>query len=266
MKQKKIIKFFILLFVIMPLRIMPTKRKVKKICNLNVSCLAVNGRLFVRGIDYSNLSTLAAALGTARLVGPMGPIGLTGPQGPQGEAGPAGEPGEQGPIGLTGEQGPIGLTGLQGIQGPQGEPGPAGADGIDAPVGYGYVYNITAQSVAVEAPIVFDSNGPLLGVTHATPSPSIVIVDAGIYAITFSVSGTEPNQFAIFINGAVSPSTIYGSGAGTQQNTGQAILSLGAGDIITLVNHSSAAAVGLASVIGGTQANINASVIITRLS
>ena len=102
--------------------------------------------------------------------------------------------------------------------------------------------------------------------THATPSPSIVVESAGTYAITFSVSGTEPNQFAIFVNGAPNTSTVYGSGAGTQQNTGQAILILGAGDSISIVNHSSAAAVGLASVIGGTQANVNASVLIERLA
>jgi hypothetical protein len=71
---------------------------------------------------------------------------------------------------------------------------------------------------------------------------------------------------ALFINAAPVPGGIYGSGAGTQQNTGQAIVvTTGAGDVLTLRSYSSAAGVGLASVIGGTQANVNASVIIERL-
>ena len=46
---------------------------------------------------------------------------------------------------------------------------------------------------------------------------------------------------------------------------GEAIVALGAGDTLTIRNHSSAAAITLASVIGGTQANVNASVILNRL-
>ena len=80
------------------------------------------------------------------------------------------------------------------------------------------------------------------------------------------MSGTEPNQFALFLNGTVVPGTVYGSGAGTQQNNGQAIFTIAAGDALTLRNHSSAAAVGLASVVGGTQANVNASVVIKKLN
>ncbi len=79
------------------------------------------------------------------------------------------------------------------------------------------------------------------------------------------MSGTQPNQFAIFVNGIPSAETIYGSGAGTQQNNGMSILAIPAGAAITIVNHISAAAVTLVSVIGGTQTNINASVLIQRI-
>ena len=41
---------------------------------------------------------------------------------------------------------------------------------------------------------------------------------------------------------------------------------LGAGDVLTVKNHTSAAAVGLASLIGGTQQNTNASVAIEKLT
>lgn len=204
--------------------------------------------------------------------GVPGAPGEAGAAGPQGEQGIPGEPGAQGEQGIPGEPGPQGEQGIQGEAGPQGEQGEIGPEGPEGPsgaggiLGYGYIYNLTAQSVAIEAPIVFDSTGPVLGVIHAPGTPDIEVVNAGTYSITYSVSGTEPNQFAIFVNGAPAPSTVYGSGAGTQQNTGQAILVLGVGDIITIVNHSSAAAVGLASVIGGTQANVNASVLLERLT
>jgi len=80
------------------------------------------------------------------------------------------------------------------------------------------------------------------------------------------VEGVEPNQFAIFVNGALAAGSIHGSGAGTQQNNGHVFLVLSAGDVVTLRNHSSAAAVTLATPIGGTQANANASVAIEKLS
>lgn len=205
----------------------------------------------------------AGAAGPQGEPGAQGEQGIQGEPGAQGEQGIQGEPGLQGEQGIQGEAGPQGDQGEIGPEGPEGPEGPSGAGGI---LGYGYIYNLTAQSVAIEAPIVFDSTGPVLGVTHAPNTPDIEVVNAGTYSITYSVSGTEPNQFAIFVNGVAVPSTVYGSGAGTQQNTGQAILALDAGDIITIVNHSSAAAVGLASVIGGTQANVNASVLLERLT
>ncbi|MGI8556776.1 MAG: BclA C-terminal domain-containing protein [Solirubrobacteraceae bacterium] len=118
----------------------------------------------------------------------------------------------------------------------------------------------------IEGVVNFDSNGLLLGITHAPGTSTIALVAAGVYKVTFSVSGTEPNQFALFDNAALVPGTIYGSGAGTQQNVGQVIAQFSAGDVLTLVNHSSASAVGLASVIGGTQANVNASVTIEKLA
>jgi len=158
------------------------------------------------------------------------------------------------------------LSGIAGAVGAIGATGATGIPGVGGILGWGYIYNLTAETVAIGDDVPFDSNGTLSGVTHATPSPSIGIVNAGTYYIAFSVSGSEPNQFAIFVNGVASTSTVYSSGAGTQQNNGLAILTLGAGDVVTLVNHSSAAAVTLASVIGGTQANVNASVILLRIA
>jgi hypothetical protein len=195
--------------------------------------------------------------------GPTGPTGATGAQGPTGPQGATG-PCCTGATGPQGPTGPQGATGLQGPTGPQGATGTTGTGGI---LGYGYIYTLTQPAtVAIGAAIIFDSNGPLFGVTHALSTPNITVTAGGTYAITFSVSGTEPNQFAIFINGVVAPSTVYGSGAGTQQNTGFAILTLNPGDQITIVNNLSAAAVTLAPNVGGIATNVRASVLIERLA
>jgi len=132
---------------------------------------------------------------------------------------------------------------------------------------YAYIYNTSAETVAIEADVTFDSNGTMTpGITHATGAAGIALGSPGDYKITFSVSGTEPNQMALFLNGALVTGSIYGSGAGTQQNTGQVIVSVpGTGEVLTLKNHSSSSAVGLASDIGGTQANVNASITIEKL-
>jgi threonine aldolase len=114
----------------------------------------------------------------------------------------------------------------------------------------------------------------LLGITHSTSTDShqIGIVNAGTYAVFFSVSGTESNQFTIFVGAspaalaAPEASTVYGCGAGTQQNNGMAILTLSAGSVLTLVNYLSASAIGFANEIGGTIQTVTASVLIERLA
>jgi len=144
-----------------------------------------------------------------------------------------------------------------------GAAGPAGTNGLAE---YGYVYNLTPRTVPIEADVIFDTNGVLTpGVTHTTGTALIRVINAGTYKISYSVSGTESNQFALFVNGNLVPGSIYGSGAGTQQNTGQVIVTLGAGDSFTLRNHTSSAAVGLQTLAGGTQANVNASVVIEKI-
>ena len=210
--------------------------------------------------------------------GATGPQGETGLQGVQGEVGAAGSDGTDGaagatgpvgPTGPAGEVGPAGVEGPTGPAGPQGETGPVGETGPEGTNGlaeYAYIYNLAAQTVPIEAPVTFDQNGVLSsGITHAPGDAGVQFVVEGIYKIAYSTSGTEPSQMALFLNGAPIPGTTYGSGAGTQQNGGQVIVQVGAGDVLTLVNHSSAAAVGLASPIGGTQASVNASLLIEKL-
>ena len=211
--------------------------------------------------------------------GTKGDRGATGATGRQGEVGPRGPAGDRhgpvGPAGATGSAGPAGATGATGAAGATGEAGPTGATGPAGPPGqggggssqYAYIYNLSAGVVAIEAPVAFSNNGVLTsGITHAPGNAGVVFTIAGDYKITFSVSGVEPGQFAIFVNGAMAAGTVYGSGAGTQQNSGQAIITLAANDVLTLVNHSSAAAVTLQTLAGGTQGNVNASIVAQKLN
>jgi hypothetical protein len=104
------------------------------------------------------------------------------------------------------------------------------------------------------------------GITHAAGTSDIALVNAGTYKVSFSVAGVEPNQMALFLNGDLVPGSVFGSGAGTQPSTGQVILLIAAGDVLTVRNHTSAAAVGLETLSGGTATNTNASVVIEKLS
>ena len=121
--------------------------------------------------------------------------------------------------------------------------------------------------MAVEANVLLDANGVMTsGFTHTAGAAGITVVNAGTYKVTFSVSGTELSQFALFNGATMVPGSLYGSGAGTQQNAGQVIVVTSvANSVLTLKNHTSAAAVGLPTSGGGTLANVNASVLIEKL-
>ena len=129
------------------------------------------------------------------------------------------------------------------------------------------MYNLGAQVVPLEADITFDSNGLMTtGFTHAPGSSEILIAEPGDYELTFSVSGVEPNQFTPFLEDIPLAGATYGSGAGTQQNTGQVLFTVTVpNSTLTLRNHTSAAAVTLQTLAGGTVVNVNASILLNRL-
>ncbi|MEP6295764.1 MAG: hypothetical protein ABJ382_00430, partial [Ilumatobacter sp.] len=106
--------------------------------------------------------------------------GGAGEPGPQGDPGPQGVPGDDGADGAQGIAGPPGVAGI---------PGPVGPAGPAASVDHGYVYNVGAQIVPIEADVSFDSNGvSTSSITHTPGTAGIVVTEAGTYAIEFSVS------------------------------------------------------------------------------
>ena len=210
--------------------------------------------------------------GVTGQMGITGPTGVTGQTGLIGPTGATGVTGTTGATGVTGQTGDIGLMGITGPMGFTGEVGPTGATGPTGVTGaagmglsaYGYIFNLSNQTVLIEDDVSFDTNGLLTGIFHTAGTSTITIVNSGIYAIWFSVSAIEPNQFSLYMNGLPVQGSIYGSGGGTQINSGMAIVPAFAGDIITLRNHTSASAVTLQSQ-GGTATNVNASILIQKL-
>lgn len=159
------------------------------------------------------------------------------------------------------------------IQAVQATPAPEPAPACAGPCEYFYGYNLeVSATVAIGAPFPFDSEGPKsAGILH-TPSPTvatsapITVVNAGIYEIYFTATVAEARQIALYVNGAVDLSTIYGQATGTAVTTGFAILTLAANSIITLRNHLSAAALTLVTPSGGTAENTTNSIIIKQVA
>ncbi len=211
--------------------------------------------------------------GTNGLDGAPGIDGTNGIDGNPGTNGLDGTPGIDGTNGIDGNPGINGLDGAPGINGTDGAEGPAGptgetgAAGASGPASYALIYNTTAQLVAIEGDVVFNTNGVVKGgIAHTAGTAEITLVNSGDYLISFSLSATEINQFSLFLNGAPVAGALYGSGSGSQQNSGQVILTATAGDVVTVRNHTSFTGVNLPSNIGGSQTTTNASIMVQQLS
>jgi len=145
------------------------------------------------------------------------------------------------------------------VTGPQGPAGPSGS------AYYGELSNNTTEVVPIGASVVFDTPGPLFGFTTVPGTPFLTAMNAGTYLVRFSITAVESNQFSVDVNGIPVSGSTFGSGAGTQQNDGQVIVPLFVGDVVTLVNSGSPAAVQLQTLAGGAGVNVNASLIVTQL-
>lgn len=182
------------------------------------------------------------------------------------------EPHIIGATGATGETGPIGVTGATGIT------GPTGATGPQISSVYGQIYKTTTQSVTSGSAITFNTNANLSGISHTAPSGNIVVNTEGTYFISFSVTvqsvilAAKAHAFAIYNNGALVANTNYGittpgislTATGDYQVTGSAIITVTAGNTLTLRN-TTGSAITLPTNIG-TQTVVNASVTLFRLA
>jgi collagen type I alpha len=200
--------------------------------------------------------------GSAGATGAIGAPGATGATGAAGTNGTNGANGTNGSPGLRGADGAPGADGLVGVVGPTGPVGPA------ATRTYAYIYDLAGQSVVVDAPVVFDTNGATTSdITHTAGTSSIAIATGGIYKLSFSVSSINANQMAVFVGATQVGGGTYGSSDVNQQTNGQMIIAISAGDVLTLRNHTSNGTIVLNNHTGGgigTSA-VDASVLIERL-
>lgn len=202
--------------------------------------------------------------GAQGVTGPTGPVGPTGPQGPQGLQGLQGVQGVTGPQGETGATGPVGPQGLQGATGATGATGPQGAIGPTGPTGpagptgaagtgliaYGGLYGTTTDAVALTTTPValpLGTQMPSSNLTYGTNS--VTVTDAGTYELAYGVRGSMSDGSSLTVsvgqNGtAIAATTITDAlTSGTPSSVhGQTIVTLSAGDVLTLLASDSGSA------------------------
>ena len=168
------------------------------------------------------------------LVGPQGPTGLQGPPGPQGPMGMTGATGPQGPAG------PTGATGATGAQGPA---------GVAATSSNALAYTTTAQIVAVDDAVDFETaviNAPDGSITRVGTTG--LALTAGTYLATFTTDATvaaaEDSLGAAFaVNGTALP---YAQTAAVAEDTEadrltlNTIVTVAAGNtaLLTVINNT----------------------------
>jgi hypothetical protein len=211
--------------------------------------IQANAATSVQFDSKENTSTSHPATLTIVLAS-SGPTGATGPTGAASM--------------VAGPTGPAGAPSM--VAGPAGPTGAIGATGGTVS-GYGHFYNISPQVVPPEWDMTFESIGAASGILLNSGTGQITVTAAGVYSVAFLVSGSGQSQFALTDNGVILPATAYSSGYGTGQYTGQAIVPLSAGDIITLRNPSYSL-IGVSQLNGGDiqpLLSLNSSILIVRL-
>lgn len=212
---------------------------------------------------------VSALMLTACAAGPVGPRGATGAQGPVGKTGPSGSAGADGTSGTTATNGVRGATGPAGASGAPGAPGATGTAGgagsADAPQ-YAYVYNLLFETINSHENVVFSDNGDISsGIVHVPGTADVVVNVAGEYEVSFTVSAVEPNQFGISRNHSLVAGTLFGTATGGVPNTGSAILSLAAGDVVTIQNDEATSSYDLTPFAGGGLENADATLAIHKI-
>ncbi|WP_051314887.1 hypothetical protein [Alteribacter aurantiacus] len=159
------------------------------------------------------------------------------------------------------------------VVGPPGPPGPPGPTGPQGPPGFSsthaYIFNLATQGLQPGDEIAFSNTGVSFGpIEHQDGESDIIFNEVGDYAITFSVTGEQRNQFTLFLNDQVIPGTIYGSDDENQQTFGQVVVTItNTPSTLTLryFNNLSIFPVSLQTPAGGIEGNVTASIFIQKL-
>ena len=208
----------------------------------------------------TGITGATGATGITGATGATGITGVTGATGPTGSTGVTGITGATGVTGTTGITGATGVTGVTGVTGATGITGATGETGSGIST-YGYVYNLAtlgAATILGGSNVPFSNNGPLLGITHAAGSTDIAIPTSGRYKITYNmfITAGVGAAIAIAVNGTIRPATNILALIATGEISGTVILTLTAGDVLTLRNNSSVALTLVLTPAVGAQFNI----------
>jgi hypothetical protein len=122
-----------------------------------------------------------------------------------------------------------------------------------------------AATVAVGAPVLFPQDGPTSGAATRVDNGSFTIVATGTYRIGTQVSVTEAGQLQLAVGGVGLPDTVAGRAMMTSQIVIDAIVTLTAGDVLSVINPTgNAAALTITPIAGGTHA-VSATLSIERV-
>jgi hypothetical protein len=106
---------------------------------------------------------------------------------------------------------------------------------------HGGFYNTNAQSVILEADVVFDTQLNVNGLQWNLLNPSqIVIQEDGVYKLIYLANVDLSTQLAITVNGVPVQESIQGVNKGSAQLSGRLLVNLKKNDVLTLRNHTSA--------------------------
>ena len=157
------------------------------------------------------------------------------------------------------------------VNGPGGEAGLPGLPGAPGGIpGFAYIYDTTSQTLDVNESVTFNTNGPIEPpgfVDHTLGSADITIAQSGTYHITYEVFPQQgTSAFALFADGVQIAGSNYGSTSGNQTFSGQVIVTLAAGTVLTLRNLDGATV--LNNTISGpaSAAVVSASIVIEQLA
>jgi hypothetical protein len=107
---------------------------------------------------------------------------------------------------------------------------------------YAYVYSLTTTAVTVltNSDVLFTNNGPLDCITHTPNTSQLYIRKSGVYQIYYGINATAGAgaTISLAVNGAVNPSTTIPIATTPSETSGKVLLSLRAGDFLTLRNSS----------------------------
>jgi hypothetical protein len=198
---------------------------------------------------------ITGATGATGIDGTLGVTGSTGTTGSTGMTGTTGAPGPTGATGTTGVTGLTGMTGATGFTGATGITGATGADGVSSvnSMNFGsFSYSDDTTSIANGGQVPFVSNAYFKGITNS--GGTITIPATGVYQVGFgfcadsATSGTS--IFSLYVNGVfvssdyrLSTECNYYYNVTNGMINATVIMSLNAGDQLTLVNESGASRV-----------------------